>query len=242
MKDGIWLNDEAINFYMVLLQVRTRMHGGATSPPPRSPSSAHTQITHNRRCAIDNNVTLSPRRAHTSSAPTSTPSCMNAAGEGNIRWSQHHYRSKALIHSRSRYKYKNVMRWGRKKRLRNVGQSSPTLLDVDRIILPVNHGNTHWSCAMIDIQNKQIVSYDSLNVSTSVCAKGGGLQYERTPSGTHHAPQGRHDALLEHLARYVSDEARERDRTLDTSGWERVHSQQAPQQNNGCDCGVFTNM
>ncbi len=60
---------------------------------------------------------------------------------------------------------------------------------------------------------------------------------------TLHPPQGRDPALLEHLAQYITDEARDKcKRELDVSGWPRRFSREAPQQKNGCDCGVFTIM
>ena len=39
---------------------------------------------------------------------------------------------------------------------------SRTLLDVDRIIVPVNIGNTHWTCVPIDLQNRCVVYYNSM--------------------------------------------------------------------------------
>jgi len=41
-------------------------------------------------------------------------------------------------------------------------QLSRTLLDVDRIIVPVNIGNTHWTCVLIDLQNHCLVYYNSM--------------------------------------------------------------------------------
>ena len=44
-------------------------------------------------------------------------------------------------------------------------QTSPNVLEVDRIIIPVNLNNTHWACAVIYIKEKRIVYYDSMSVS-----------------------------------------------------------------------------
>lgn len=44
-------------------------------------------------------------------------------------------------------------------------QASPNLLEVDRIIIPMNIMNTHWVLIMIDIKNKRFVYYDSNGVS-----------------------------------------------------------------------------
>jgi Ulp1 family protease len=61
--------------------------------------------------------------------------------------------------------------------------------------------------------------------------------------------QGKDDELLEHLARYISDEAKDKcGNVLDTSGWPRLNPAcekgggGVPRQHNGCDCGVFTIM
>lgn len=47
---------------------------------------------------------------------------------------------------------------------RVVCQASPNLLDVDRIIIPVNCRNVHWTCCVIDVQNEEFVYYDSMGV------------------------------------------------------------------------------
>jgi Ulp1 family protease len=59
------------------------------------------------------------------------------------------------------YDFTRVQRWTKP----TYGQNGATLLDMDRIIMPINHGNVHWTCAMIDLVNKEIVSYDSKKVS-----------------------------------------------------------------------------
>ncbi len=106
----------------------------------------------------------------------------------------------------------------------SAGQPSTTLLDVDRIVLPINHNNLHWTCAVIDIKNKEIVTYDSLHVRTT-----SNIIME-------------HHEIMEHLQWYIQDEAKERNKVLDTTAWGRRASIDAPQQTNGIDCGVFTIM
>lgn len=39
-------------------------------------------------------------------------------------------------------------------------QRSRNIFQVDRIIIPVNIGNVHWTLAVIDVQNKRIEYYD----------------------------------------------------------------------------------
>jgi Ulp1 family protease len=40
---------------------------------------------------------------------------------------------------------------------------SATILEVDRVIMPVHLGN-HWTCAVIDLAAQELVYYDSMGV------------------------------------------------------------------------------
>lgn len=62
------------------------------------------------------------------------------------------------------YLYANVRRWTRSMRLTEVGQDSLCLLECDRLIMPVHCGETHWACAMVDLQNRRLCYFDSLRV------------------------------------------------------------------------------
>lgn len=113
------------------------------------------------------------------------------------------------------YNYDQVKNWTKAVRLARMGQASQSILDCDRIIVPVHQG-LHWVCAMIDMQNQKLVYYDSLKGEDRRC--------------------------LQHLAEYLRDEymhkrQEQRDDVLD---WPREFPKQIPQQHNGCDCGVFT--
>jgi hypothetical protein len=76
-----------------------------------------------------------------------------------------------------------VRRWTLPKRLAAAGQASASVLDCDRIVLPVHQG-VHWVCAVVDLQRRRLVYYDSLKVSgwvggcmsvcVCVCVWGGG--------------------------------------------------------------------
>lgn len=57
-----------------------------------------------------------------------------------------------------------VRRWTGPKRLEAWGQPSPTVLQLDRIVVPFHLGN-HWTCACIDLQAQEVVYCDSLGVS-----------------------------------------------------------------------------
>lgn len=116
------------------------------------------------------------------------------------------------------YDYNGVRRWTMPARLKAIGQSRTSILDVDKIIVPVNQGGIHWTVAVVDLQKKRFEYFDSL----------GGEDHE----------------CLDSLARYLRDEfenKRAEDRP-DVLNWERVFPKNIPQQRNGIDCGVFLSM
>ncbi|KAG1673549.1 hypothetical protein FOA52_003849 [Chlamydomonas sp. UWO 241] len=169
MATGSWLNDEAINLYMVLLQERDTAMRTAPPPGPRAPTSH-----------FFNSFFLSK-----------------------------------LYKDSKRYDYNAVRRWTAPGKLKSSGQLSPNILSVDRVIVPVNDNNIHWTCAVIDIKGRQLMYLDSMG--------------------------GQDPDLLEFLARYIADESRDKLKVeLDTSSWVRVHRSDVPRQRNGCDCGMFT--
>lgn len=112
------------------------------------------------------------------------------------------------------YSYSNVQKWTMPRQLKRQGQSSESILDCDRVILPVHQG-MHWVCAVIDIANKRFIYYDSLKGEDQKC--------------------------LDSLSKYIAEEYQsKRNQMVDTSTWERAFPKDIPQQQNGCDCGVFT--
>ena len=116
------------------------------------------------------------------------------------------------------YDYNGVRRWTMPARLKAIGQSRSSILDVDKIIVPVNQGGIHWTVAVIDLQKKRFEYFDSL----------GGEDHE----------------CLDSLAQYLRDEfqnKRAEDRP-DILDWARVFPKNIPQQRNGIDCGVFLSM
>ena len=113
------------------------------------------------------------------------------------------------------YEYNNVRRWTVPGRLKAVGQSRSSILDCDKIIVPVNQCNVHWVVAVINLEEKKFEYYDSLNGEDSEC--------------------------LKYLAQYLVDEfknKRSEDRE-DILQWPKVYPKSIPKQVNGYDCGVF---
>ncbi|GAB5371166.1 hypothetical protein AAMO2058_001555900 [Amorphochlora amoebiformis] len=86
---------------------------------------------------------------------------------------------------------------------------------IDKVIVPVNVHGTHWCLAVINFQKKRFEYFDSLGSKNIRC--------------------------LENLRQYVIDEMKHyRNEVVDLSDWTNYFPKDIPQQNNGCDCGVFT--
>lgn len=113
------------------------------------------------------------------------------------------------------YNYGNVRRWTLPVRLRQSGQLVDSILDLDRIIVPINLNNTHWTCAVIDLRGRKFEYYDSMG--------------------------GRNARCLESLAAWLKDEymnKRKEDRS-DVLEWPREYPA-VPAQSNCSDCGMFS--
>lgn len=107
--------------------------------------------------------------------------------------------------------YSRVRRWTAKKK------DPIDVFAKDRIIVPINLGNAHWVCAAINPAQKRFEYYDSMG----------------TPL----------PAVYRKLRAYMMDEHKDKKKgepPLDLSDWEDYWDEDVPQQNNACDCGVFT--
>jgi len=110
------------------------------------------------------------------------------------------------------YTYRNVRRWTKKSRLKKLGLE--TIFDLDKFLIPVHIGNTHWCAGVINFKKKRFEYYDSLG--------------------------GRNEKFFKFSRRYLFDESRDKkgvDFCLDE--FEDFCPEDAPQQGNGSDCGVF---
>mmetsp|Transcript_34601 Transcript_34601/g.82067 ORF Transcript_34601/g.82067 Transcript_34601/m.82067 type:complete len:516 (-) Transcript_34601:165-1712(-) len=111
------------------------------------------------------------------------------------------------------YNFSGVRRWTREARLRSMLQESRSILECDKVFVPI-HKPSHWCMAVIDLTKRTLCYYDSLH--------------------------GRDAKCLECLARYIEDEAKDKNGdVLDTSGWPRLFPSSIPRQRNGFDCGMF---
>jgi Ulp1 family protease len=86
----------------------------------------------------------------------------------------------------------------------------------DKIFFPINIRNKHWTLLVVYVQESEIIYYDSIN--------------------------GAGDTYLKRFMQWVKDESREKNgMTIDENDWTlRSQLNCVPQQNNGCDCGVFS--
>jgi sentrin-specific protease 1 len=100
-----------------------------------------------------------------------------------------------------------VRRWSKRARL--------DVFAVELIFVPINHNQTHWCMACINVAERRFEYYDSMG--------------------------GQGHNVLEVLRRYMEDESRtHRGLSVDLSDWAYFTPQPVPQQQNGSDCGVFT--
>ncbi|KXN72115.1 cysteine proteinase [Conidiobolus coronatus NRRL 28638] len=84
----------------------------------------------------------------------------------------------------------------------------------DKIIIPINIGNTHWALSCIDFTQKRIRYLDSLNGSTT--------------------------SVFQNLIAYVDTEYQAKyNAKFDWTHFTFDDSEKVPQQRNGYDCGVF---
>ncbi|KAI0252627.1 hypothetical protein BJV78DRAFT_325309 [Lactifluus subvellereus] len=89
------------------------------------------------------------------------------------------------------------------------------LFSKDVALLPINHGNSHWTAAAINFRRRRIESFDSMG--------------------------GRRQDVFDLLREYVELEHRnKKDKPFDWTGWVNYCPRDTPQQENGYDCGVFT--
>jgi sentrin-specific protease 1 len=93
---------------------------------------------------------------------------------------------------------------------------SRNVLDMQMIVIPINHHNTHWALAVLWPHSKEICYMDSLG--------GASASY-----------------VTSTLLRWFADEVEDkRGEVLTMTDWSvRPPPDNLPQQHNGCDCGVF---
>jgi Ulp1 family protease len=117
------------------------------------------------------------------------------------------------------YTYNMVATWTRPKALARGLHPISNVFECDLLVVPVNLGQGHWVCAVINLVLCRIEVFDSCR-GTTACP-----------------------VAAELLIRWVADEARDKlGQDWDMRHWQVIIASDAPRQYNGCDCGVFTCM
>jgi hypothetical protein len=113
--------------------------------------------------------------------------------------------------------YKNVKRFAKK-----VKSTGGNLFKLDKIIIPINLGDSHWVLIVAFVQQRRIQYYDSCH--------GPGDDYLK----------GLKVYLQNEAIKWKGDESVPQ-HLLDLEAWDLVPTDRAatPQQNNGSDCGAF---
>lgn len=88
------------------------------------------------------------------------------------------------------------------------------LLKYDKLFFPIHCGGDHWSLAVICMSRGEISHYDSLNRNGTI--------------------------YLNALKQWIYDVFNDKHHKIPHSSWQLLQCKDCPQQNNGCDCGVFT--
>ncbi|KAG8913284.1 Smt3-specific protease, partial [Tulasnella sp. 417] len=84
----------------------------------------------------------------------------------------------------------------------------------DVILVPINLGNAHWTCAAINMKKKRVEYYDSM-----------GSQRPK---------------VYQILRDYLEKEHKaKKSKPFNFDGWQDYWSEETPQQENGYDCGMF---
>lgn len=102
--------------------------------------------------------------------------------------------------------YKKVARWAKRANL-----AGSALLDVEKIFIPINPNQSHWTLAVIQPRIRLITHYNSLGSGSK--------------------------AYLDVICEWLRGELGS---GFNKDDWELDYAAESPQQMNGSDCGVFT--
>ena len=106
------------------------------------------------------------------------------------------------------YNYRNVRRWTKRAKV--------DIFSLRLMLIPMNVGGSHWTCAAINFPDKTITYYDSMGASGRL--------------------------ILEILKRYLMDEHENKKKSAlpNIEAWRLISPKRSvPQQQNCSDCGVF---
>ena len=113
------------------------------------------------------------------------------------------------------FNYNGVRRWGRKC-------PGGNLFNLRRALVPMNHLDIHWLLAEIDFVLKKIIIWDSLR----------SLKVDTVPY--------KHNLWLYLTEEYKQQHGGREMPSSEQQEWKTVDAEEAVQQPNECDCGLFT--
>jgi sentrin-specific protease 1 len=116
--------------------------------------------------------------------------------------------------SKSEFIYENVKKWLHKRK------SNTCIFECDKVFVPINITQSHWVLVVIFVQEKRIAYFNSLR---------GSKEYDGT-------------VFVDALLKWVKEEANTENLAFDSSEWTLQYEGESPQQDNGCDCGIFVLM
>ncbi|KAF9520526.1 hypothetical protein BS47DRAFT_1370365 [Hydnum rufescens UP504] len=118
------------------------------------------------------------------------------------------------VHYFNTFFYEKLVNPGYEKARLNKWSKKVDIFSKDVILIPINLGNSHWTCACINVRRKRIEYYDSL--------------------GT------RREVVYQRLREYLQRESLDKKKIdFEFEDWEDYFSEATPQQENAYDCGVF---
>ena len=143
-----WLNDEVVNAYMCLLQIRSNL---ASQNAQKDDMNCAQRLAETRLSELEDHefVSENAHLSHSNSLSQNFPK--------SLFYSSFFYA--LLRNSRGGYSYSNVQRWGRKH----------NILEMDRVFFPINISNSHWCLAVVFPSQLTIRYYDSLGGRNSHC-------------------------------------------------------------------------
>lgn len=200
LRAGQWLNDEVINFYMKLIEKR----GNEAAAKRAEAREAKQRLEVN---AYDQEASGEERTEGWRMADIAL--VKDAKKRWNSIWNVHVFTS-YFYEKLSKGGYAGVRQWTRKV----------DIFTKDRVLLPINMGNAHWVCAVINMRDCRFEYYDSMCMDNPKVFA----------------------VLEDYLANEYADKKKDAFGPLDLRGWLRYTSHQSPQQANGFDCGVFATM
>ena len=105
----------------------------------------------------------------------------------------------------------------------------------EKIIVPINHGNSHWGLAVIETKNRCVVYYDSM----------GNGHLAKVSKNLKKWICDDHNDKAQYLSQYLSQEEKDQMPALGPGSWSSRwgdENEECPEQANGYDCGVFVCM